>query len=153
MKFVDMDKEIEVRYYLRYGEELHYRKIILKEGPELFFQIENKILSELVWFRDCVIATGGGCPLRQENRGLLAQLGRIIYLRTDPEAAFKRMKAKGIPLFLRSDPSKDNVKNIWQERHKVYVSLADYELDNTDLNIEETTERVLAILKDDGLIS
>jgi shikimate kinase len=152
MKFIDMDKEIEVRYYLRYGEELHYRNIILKEGPELFFQIENKILSELVWFKDCVIATGGGCPLRQENRKILSELGTIIYLKTAPEEAFRRMKAKGIPLFLRADPSMDNLKRIWQERHAVYESLADYELDNSDLSIEKTTERIIAILKDDNLL-
>jgi shikimate kinase len=42
MKFVDLDKEIEVRYYPLYAQELHYRDIILKEGPELFSQIENK---------------------------------------------------------------------------------------------------------------
>lgn len=153
LKFVDMDKEIEVRYYLQYKEELHYRKIILKKGPKLFFQIENKILSELVWLKDCVIATGGGCPLREENRNILSQLGTIIYLKTEPEVAFKRMKTKGIPLFLRSDPSMDNLKRIWKERHAVYESLADYELDNSNLSIGKTVERIIAILKNDSLVS
>jgi shikimate kinase len=153
MKFVDMDKEIEVRYYLRYGEELYYRNIILKHGPELFFEIENTILSELIWLKDCVIATGGGCPLREENRKFLSQLGTSIYLKTDPEVAFNRMKAKGIPLFLRPDPSLDNLKRIWKDRHAVYESLADYELENSNLSIEKTAERIIAILKDNSVIS
>lgn len=147
MKFVDLDKEIEVRYYLLYGRELHYRDIILQEGPELFFRIENEFLTELGWFTDCVIAPGGGCPLREENRRILSELGTIIYLNTAPEAAFDRMQAKGIPLFLRSDPSMDNVKRIWRERHAVYMSLAHHVIDNTHLTIQQTADRIIAILK------
>lgn len=153
MKFVDLDKEIEVRYYLLYGRELHYRDIILKEGSELFFQIENEFLTELTWFTDCVIAPGGGCPLREENRKLLSQLGKIIYLNTDPEVAFGRMQAKGIPLFLRADPSMDNVKRIWQERHAVYMSLADHVLENSRLTVKQTADRIITILTDEGLLS
>lgn len=152
MKFVDLDKEIEVRYYLHYGYVLPYREIIIKEGPELFFRIENEFLKELTWFTDCVIAPGGGCPLRQENRKILSELGKIIYLKTDPEVAFGRMGAKGIPLFLRSDPSIDNVKRIWRERHTVYKSLADHVLDNSSLTVKQTADRIIAILKDDGAI-
>jgi len=150
MKFVDLDKEIEVRYYLNYGQVLPYREIILKEGPELFFRIENEFLNELVWFKDCVIAPGGGCPLREENRKILSQLGKIIYVKTDPEVAFDRMKAKGIPLFLRPDPSMNNVKRIWRQRHSVYMSLADHVLDNSDLTIEQTADRIIDILAEEG---
>lgn len=152
MKFVDLDKEIELRYYLLYGRELHYRDIILREGPELFFRIENEFLTELLWFKDCVIAPGGGCPLRQENRKILSELGKIIYLKTAPEVAFTRMEAKGIPLFLRSDPSLDNVKRIWRERHTVYMALADHVVENSHLTIQQTADRIIAILKGEGVI-
>lgn len=152
MKFIDLDKEIEVRYYLKYGEELHYRNIILKEGPELFFEIENEFLSELTWFHDCVIAPGGGTPLREENQHTLSKLGTIVYLKADPEATYQRMKAKGLPLFLRDDPSMENLKRIWTERDKVYLSFAHYELDNSHLSIPETVDQVMAILKADGVI-
>lgn len=153
MKFVDLDKEIEVRYYLHYGQELHYRNIIRKEGPELFFQIENEFLMELTRFTDCVVAPGGGCPLREKNRKILSQLGKLIYLKTDPEVAFGRMKAKGIPLFLRSDPSMENVKRIWRERHDIYLSLTDCVIDNSFLTITETADRVIDILRDEGMIA
>ena len=152
MKFVDLDKEIEVRYYLKYDQVLPYREIIRKEGPELFFQIENEFLNELTWFKDCIIAPGGGCPLREENRKILSGLGKVIYLQSSPEVAFARMRAKGIPLFLRSDPSIENVRRIWNERHSVYMSLADHVLDNSDLSIEETADRIIDILKEDGSI-
>jgi shikimate kinase len=153
MKFIDLDKEIEVRYYLKYGEELHYRRIILKQGPELFFRIENEFLSELTWFRDCVIAPGGGTPLREENQLILPKLGTIIYLQADPEVTYQRMQAKGLPLFLRDDPSMENLKRIWAERDKVYLSFADHVLDNSHLSIVETADRIMSILKTHGVIS
>ena len=153
MKFIDLDKEIEVRYYLRYGEELHYRNVILKHGPELFFEIENGFLSELTWFNDCVIAPGGGTPLRKENQAYLSQLGTIIYLRTDPEVTYQRMQAKGIPLFLRDNPTMENLKRIWTERHQVYLSFAHYIVDNSRLTIGETADQIMSILRADGVIS
>jgi shikimate kinase len=153
MKFVDLDKEIEVRYYLEFGEELHYRRIILKEGPELFFRIENEFLSELTWFKNCVIAPGGGTPLREENQLYLPKLGTIIYLKADPEVAYQRMKAKGLPLFLRDDPSMENLKRIWTERDEVYQSFADHVVLNSQLSIVETADEIMSILKTQGVIS
>ncbi len=153
MKFIDLDKEIEVRYYLKYGEDLHYRRIILKEGPELFFDIENEFLAELSWFRDCVIAPGGGTPLREENQLYLSKLGSIVYLKADPEVAYQRMQAKGLPLFLRDDPSMENLKRIWAERNKVYQSFAHYVIDNSHLSIVETAQQIMSILKTHGVIS
>ena len=152
-KFIDLDKEIEVRYYLKYGEELHYRSIILKHGPEVFFDLENEFLSELTWFEDCVIAPGGGTPLRQENRLYLSKLGTIVYLKADPAVVFDRMKAKGLALFLRDNPTMANLQRIWQERDKVYRSFAHYVIDNSTLSIEETTDRVMAVLKASRVIS
>jgi shikimate kinase len=153
MKFVDLDKEIEVRYYLKYGEELHYRNIILKQGAELFFEIENEFLSELTWFQDCVIAPGGGTPLREEKQLYLSKLGTIIYLKADPEVTYKRMQAKGLPLFLRDNPTMENLKRIWTERDKVYLSFAHHVVDNSYLSIMETADQIIAILEKHGVIS
>ena len=41
-KFVDLDKEIEVRYYLHYGHDLHYRDIIfILLAVSLFFALRH----------------------------------------------------------------------------------------------------------------
>lgn len=153
LKFVDLDKEIEVRYYLKYGKELHYRKIIQERGEELFFTIENQFLTELSRFDNCIIAPGGGTPLREENIQILKELGTIVYLKADPQVVFERMQAKGLPLFLRDDPSMANLELIWHRRHQIYQSLADYTLDNSQLSIEETADSVLSLLSQKGVIS
>lgn len=147
LKFVDLDKEIEVRYYLTYGKEVHYRQIIIDEGPELFFHIENEVLSRLTHLSDCVVAPGGGAPLREENQVVLQELGPVFYLKTDPAVVFERMKAKGVPLFLRDDPSLENLEKVWKQRNVVYEEMADYTIDNSALTVEETTDKVIEVLK------
>lgn len=152
LKFVDLDKEIEVRYYLKYGKELHYRKIIEEEGAELFFSIENQFLSELTRFDNCVVAPGGGAPLREENKRIIKKLGHVVYLKAKPEVVLERMQAKGLPLFLRNDPSLTNLKRIWRQRHQIYQELADYTLDNSTLSIEQTADSVLRLLIENGVV-
>jgi shikimate kinase len=152
LKFVDLDKEIEVRYYLKYGKELHYRKIIEEEGAELFFSIENQFLAELICFDNCIVAPGGGAPLREENKRIIKKLGHIVYLQAEPEVVLKRMQAKGLPLFLRDDPSLANLERIWQQRHRIYQELADYTVDNSRLSIEQTADSVLRLLIDKGIV-
>lgn len=151
LKFVDLDKEIEVRYYLSHGKEVHYREIILQEGPQLFFEIENEVLSRLTHLSDCVVAPGGGAPLRAENRVVLSELGPVFYLKTEPAVVLERMKAKGLPLFLRDDPRLENLERVWNERHVIYDSMADYTIDNSAMTIAETTDIVIEILKEKGL--
>ena len=151
LKFVDLDKEIEVRYYLSHGKELHYRDIILKEGPQLFFEIENEVLGRLRYLSDCVVAPGGGAPLCEKNRAVLKQLGPVIYLKTAPAVVLERMKAKGLPLFLRDDPGIENLEQIWHKRDAIYADMADHTIDNSQLTIGRTTDRVVDILKENRL--
>jgi shikimate kinase len=146
LKFVDLDKEIEVRYFLERGRESHYRRIILNEGEEYFFQLENRVLNELTRLQDLSIAPGGGAPLRRENRDLLAKLGTVVYLQCAPEVLLGRMKAKGPPLFLIEDPSLEQLTDICNQRHPVYEAMADVTIDNSMLSVEETVASVLAAL-------
>lgn len=146
MKFIDLDKEIELRYYLSHNRELHYREIIESEGSEHFFKLENLVLEEIAHLDGCVIAPGGGAPLRIENRCILEKLGPIVYIKTTPEVLLQRMCAKGIPLFLRNDPSIQNVKRIWLERDMVYSDMASFSIDNSHMSIAETADRVMQLL-------
>jgi shikimate dehydrogenase len=144
-KFVDLDKEIELRYYFDNSRELHYRDIILQEGAEEFYKIENRVLNELKDIQDCIIAPGGGAPLTEENRRVISELGTVIYLKTYPDVVFTRMAAKGIPLFLKDDQSLENVKRIWDERDKIYSSMTDLVIDNTNLSILETARKAVEL--------
>ncbi|MBD3347354.1 MAG: hypothetical protein GF401_20040 [Chitinivibrionales bacterium] len=152
LKFVDLDKEIEVRYYLSHNKELHYRQIILQEGVECFLHLEKTVLDEFLRCRDCVIAPGGGAPMNEENRAVLARLGTIVYLKTEPDVLLERMQSKGLPLFLNGQADINHLQTIWQERHGVYQQLAQCTIENSLLSISETAEAVIAALKHNMLL-
>jgi len=150
LRFIDIDREIETRYAHTHTGLVHYREIIQQEGMQFFFNLEHTILHDLAEENGCVIAPGGGAPMRMKNRDLLKKLGTIIYLRTDPIILFERMQAKGLPLFLREDPSIEHLERLWHERHSVYTQLANHTIDNTHLNISATADCVLAALRESG---
>jgi len=150
LRFIDIDREIETRYARTRAKKLNYRDIIQQEGMPFFFDMEHAVLAELEQVSGCVIAPGGGAPMREQNRELLKRLGIIIYLRTDPAVLFERMQTKGLPLFLREDPSMEHLERLWRERHAVYAQLADHAIDNTHLNISTTADCAMAALRESG---
>jgi len=150
LRFIDIDREIESRYERTHSRAVHYREIIQQEGMPFFFDMEHTILSDLTQVSNCAIAPGGGAPMRIENHVLLKKLGIIIYLRTDPTVLFDRMQSKGLPLFLREDPSIENLERLWNERHAVYTQLADHTIDNTHRTITTTADCVMAALRESG---
>ena len=150
LRFIDIDREIETRYAQTHTGTALYREIIQQEGMHFFFDLEHEILCDLAEETGCVFAPGGGAPMHERNRSLLKKLGTIVYLRTDPAVLFERMQAKGLPLFLREDPSIEHLERLWQERHVVYAQLADHTIDNTHLNISATADSVLAALRESG---
>jgi shikimate kinase len=150
LRFIDIDREIETRYARTRAKKLNYRDIIQQEGMPFFFDMEHAALVDLGPVRGCVIAPGGGAPIREQNRELLKSLGIIIYLRTDPAVLFERMQTKGLPLFLREDPSIEHLESLWRERHAVYAQLADHMIDNTHLNISTTADCAMAALRESG---
>ncbi len=152
MDFVDTDKEIEVNFFKEHGKKLCYRDIIVKEGRGVFLAIEKKVIQNLEGKSGYVVAPGGGAVLDGENRKILKSFGPVIYLETDPAVIFERMKVKGIPLFLRDNPVLENLRNMCQQRHSIYKDMADFTIDNTELSISETVEKVMKILKTQNLI-
>ena len=54
--------------------------IFAQQGEEGFRQLESRVLRELCGREGCVIATGGGAVLREENRRLLRRSGTVFWL-------------------------------------------------------------------------
>jgi len=150
LRFIDIDFEIEALYANRRGRRVTYRRIIQTEGMQFFFDLEHEALSGLADVCGCVIAPGGGAAMHERNRSLLRRLGTIVYLRTEPAVLFERMRDKGLPLFLRDDPSPGHLERLWRERHAVYAPLADHTVDNTHLDIAATVDRIMAALAESG---
>lgn len=89
---LDTDQEIEKAAGCAVGE------IFAQQGEEAFRQMETALCRELAEKRGLIVATGGGLPLRAENRELLRESGMVFFLNRSPEDIFDTGDMSGRPL-------------------------------------------------------
>ena len=113
-----------------------------EKGEAAFRQVESEVLADLLK-TDRVVSTGGGVVVYQRNRDLLKQNPDNIYLKADFETLYQRISAdkdNQRPLFLNN--SKEELREIFQERQAWYEEVASRVLDVTKLSPEEIIEEL-----------
>ncbi|MBD3316030.1 MAG: hypothetical protein GF344_09600 [Chitinivibrionales bacterium] len=146
LEFRDLDGEAEKVHLAETGECITCREIYSRYGRERLFELEGKALERLRWSRYLVLSTGGGAPINERNRGLIAALGRVVYLCTSPVVIFKRLGARGFPRYLGDSPQLSDVESAYRSRESLYREIADVIVDNSELTIEEAAEEVCRLL-------
>jgi shikimate dehydrogenase len=110
--FIDTDEEIEKRCRCTIGE------LIANKGEKYFRDIETEVIRDISALNGCVISTGGGAVLREENIRNLKRNGKIYFIDAEPS----RLIATGDrPL---SD-TKEKLEKLYAERIGIYRSSAD----------------------------
>ena len=84
-EFVDTDALIERRA----GKTIP--QIFADDGEEAFRDLESEAVAQATRRRGCVIATGGGAPMRERNRRALRESGAVVFLNVEPETIFRRI--------------------------------------------------------------
>lgn len=107
----------------------------LRAGEAAFRDAETQILAALGKRSGCVIATGGGCVTREENRPLLRQNGVLVYLRRDLD----RLPVAGRPVSRR-----DGTAALFAARDPLYRRFADEIADNNG-TVEESVQAVMEL--------
>lgn len=134
--YLDMDALIEKRLGMSIAE------FFAEKGEEAFRQIESEVLADLLK-TDRVVSTGGGVVVSQRNRDLLKQNPDNIYLKAGFETLYQRIAAdkdNQRPLFLNK--SKEELREIFQERQAWYEEVASRVLDVTKLSPEKIIEEL-----------
>lgn len=67
-------------------------------GEEFMRKLETESCRLLSEKEDLIIATGGGLPMRQENRDFLRGTGIVVFLNRDPGVTYDTMDRTGRPL-------------------------------------------------------
>ena len=107
------------------------------QGEAAFRAMETEILAELGKKTGAVIATGGGCVTRPENRDHLRQNGRFVWLRRPLEA----LPTDGRPLSRARSP-----EVLLREREPLYRTWAENTIDNTGA-VNEAVREILEAIK------
>lgn len=137
--FLDSDLVIQER------ENRLLHEIIASEGTEGFLEIENRINASLNVSRT-IIATGGSVVYGREAMEHLKKIGSVVYLKADYETIQKRLgnlEKRGVAL-----KEGQSLKDLYEERTRLYELYADVTVDEQGLGTEETIEAVLQKLQD-----
>lgn len=128
-------------------------QIFETEGESAFRDVEAQVLDSVHAHVRCVISTGGGIILRNQNWSKL-QTGIVIYLNVSPEIIYARIKhSTDRPLLsLQSTSSSgnplDTLIELTNERKEKYEQ-ADVTIDITaDMNVQDTADKCIRVLHD-----
>ncbi len=136
---VDTDEVIVSEY----GE---ISEIFARYGEEYFRNLESEAVKRVCGFQNAVIATGGGCLLREENVRAFRECGKIIYLKTSIEELLKRLKGDDTRPLLKGD-AEANLKDLYVRRSQIYEGTADYIVATDGLTPERISKKITELLK------
>lgn len=129
MKFVDIDKIIEAT------EKKSINDIFKEKGQIYFRDLEREIILQESSRNNCVIATGGGSILDNENVKSLQETSFIVFLDASIECLYLRLKDNTTrPILNDAEDKKQLIEELLEKRKFLYQISA-----NFTINIDENT--------------
>lgn len=137
--FHDLDHEIEA------AERRTIPEIFASDGEKYFRQAESRELRNLLRGSKCVISSGGGAVLAEENRKLMQGHSRVVNLLAQPETIIERVKEDENRPLLQGD-LEQKVRDLMKQRAGLY-DFADIQVRTDGKTIENVANEVLEALK------
>lgn len=137
--FNDLDQLIVAR------EGRSIPDLFAMQGEQYFRDCEAAVLAEQAEMQRTVFATGGGIVGREENRALMKQSGRVVYLRAAWPTLERRLSmGSDRPL---ADPKKgwDAIRRLWESRLPWYEE-AEVVIDTDQLEVDAVANEIISRL-------
>ena len=119
-------------------------EIFAREGEARFRDLETSVLKSLGVRERCVISTGGGVILREENRTLLRQLGLVVWLTASEDVIFDRVSRTNKRPLLHTANPRETVTQLLAARRPLYEAAAQFTVDTTTLTHAAAAAAVIA---------
>ena len=137
-KFIDVDILIQEE------EGKLLREIIAEKGTDGFLEVEDRINAS-VTVDQAVISPGGSVVYCENAMKHYKEIGTVVYLKVSFETIMKRLKnAQKRGVVLRDGQT---LRNLYDERVKLFEKYADITVCEDGLRLEETIEKVLKALE------
>jgi thiamine-phosphate diphosphorylase len=139
--FVDLDAEIERTS----GRTV--RALFESSGEAVFREREAAFLEGTASLPQAIIATGGGCYAREENRRTIGRLGTAVFLDVPFATLLSRLSGKtDRPLF----QTPEQARRLAAEREPFY-RMAPIHVQLEGESVDDSADRVLSALDDRGI--
>lgn len=144
--FVDTDEMIVEQQYRSVNE------IFAVDGEQAFRDMETALLRQLIAEKreHLVISTGGGMPLRAENRQLLSRLGKVVYLKASPETIYNRVKGDTTRPLLQCDNPMKRIEEMIVAREPLYEEGAMFIVEVDELRQSDAASEIIAKCSEAG---
>lgn len=141
--FLDTDEWIEQQQGRSISE------IFATDGEDAFREMETQCIQTLIdsGLERHVISTGGGMAVREINRSLLKQLGKVIYLKVQPETVYERVKGDTKRPLLQCEDPLAKIRDMIESRTPAYVDAADYTVCVDKLKQSEIATKIKKYVK------
>jgi len=133
-------------------------RIFEENGEDYFRDLESKILGEVAQRGGRVVSTGGGVPVRSENREIMKSSGLIVRLVASPEVIHQRLVASA-PLrgrtlrpLLGDDAPIEKLRDMLAARDE-YYSVADVSVDTEHKSHDQVAESISEAWHNSGIAS
>ncbi|MCP5089005.1 MAG: shikimate kinase [Rhodobacteraceae bacterium] len=113
--FLDSDQEIVKAANMSVAE------IFERDGEAFFRSKETQVLERLLQGDPCILSTGGGAYMSDENRKLISKYGVALWLRADLDLLWNRVKHKDTRPLLRTENPYQTLADLYHARNPVYA--------------------------------
>ncbi len=121
-------------------------EIFERDGEVMFRQAETRIIKRLLDGNPCVVSTGGGAFLENENRKTISKFGVSVFLKVDREILWERVRRKDTRPLLKTASPRDTLFKILDTRQDIY-NLADFTVEsNKGSSITQSANTVIDLL-------
>ena len=140
LPFYDSDEDIEDKLSLKISE------IFETYGESWFRKQEEKICIDILKKEKFVLALGGGAITNVKIRDSIAKNSLLIYLKTDENILFERLKNDKSRPLLKGTNLKKQINSILEDREKLY-SKSNIIIENNVNDIEAVVEEIISLIK------
>ena len=133
--------------------EMSIAEIFTEFGESEFRRRETNTIAALAEQDDFVVSLGGGAPMSESNRELIAGSGKTVWLNGSVELLWHRISGDESTSQRRPDLTDQGgqveVEQMLAQRCPVYAACADYTIEIESLSPEEIAERIVKWWKAD----
>ncbi|WP_075982287.1 shikimate kinase [Bacillus massilinigeriensis] len=121
-------------------ENKSINQIFEQIGEAGFRKLETEMLSSLP-ISDCIIMTGGGIILKEENIEIMKENGVVILLEATIDEILKRLEKDETRPLLKGE-KKQNAMELFENRKAQYLAAADMTIQTTSKSVEEIIQEI-----------
>jgi shikimate kinase len=119
-------------------------EIVAKSGWDYFRDLESQAVAEAAKKDSCVIDTGGGVILREQNVVRLKQNGLLFWMKADPDTIISRIKDDtGRPSLTGNKSFIEEVREILQQRTPLYQKAQEVTIETAGKTIDSIADEII----------